>query len=110
MTLALTALIVTILVETGLALVLQHVRLVEVPGGRLRVDVPLINLLTHPIASLVARNSLVPFALIELAVVVVELIAYRAVTRLSWTEAAILALTTNGATILLSLVVGYGIG
>ncbi len=94
---ALITLVLTIAVETALAcLLLPRER------RRLRIDTPLINLATHPLASLAVLSLGASFVLVEGAVIVAEFVAYRLVTRLPPSQAALLALVLNGVTILLS--------
>lgn len=100
---ALLALVITILVETGIALLLVWVKVLGASARRLRVDVPLVNLATHPVASLLARNGWVEFWPIEAAVFIGEVLLYRCVTKLSWRDSIVLSLIANGATVLLAL-------
>lgn len=96
---ALVTLLLTILVETAVAcLVLPRER------ARLRVDVPLINLTTHPLATIAVATLGAPFAIVELLVIAAEIAAYRVVTGFPLRRAVWLAVLLNGVTILLSLV------
>ena len=87
------ALLGTILVETGLARVLA-------PGAwkRLRVDTPLLNLLSHPLLTLVVWNGVLSLPAAEIGVILLETIGYRVLTRLSWPQAFGLSVVLNGVT------------
>ena len=91
------ALGLTVAVETALALVL---------GGaarrRLLVDTPLLNLFTHPVATLAHQRLGVPFLAVEVAVVCVEAVGYALVTRLPWRRAVALSAVLNAVTASLS--------
>ena len=103
MTIAIATLILTIVVETGLALLIARSPLVRVPAKRLWIDTPLINLASHPIATLLFRSGIVSFATAEWMVFAVEVVLYRTVTRASWAQAIVLSAILNGATVLLAL-------
>lgn len=86
------ALVITIVVETGLALLLRRdVR------GRLLTDVPLMNLLTHPLLHLGMLHGL-PVAVGEVLVMALESILYRRVTGLRWAWALGLGIGLNAIT------------
>lgn len=104
MILALATLVVTIGVETTLAVLLSRLRLLQALPRRLLIDVPLVNLITHPAATFAVRNAIASFAAVELLVFVVEVLLYRTATGLKWLEALALASVANGVTLLLSLV------
>ena len=102
MTLALLTLLITIAVETTIALILQWARVIRARPGRLRIDVPLVNLATHPLTSIATGSFNAPFALVETVVVGTELLLFRHVTGLSWRDAGILTVLANGTTIAMS--------
>lgn len=104
MIVALVTLIITIGVETGIALLLQRSGIIRAHPARLRIDVPLVNLMTHPIATIAIRNFGASFTRVEILVVCTEFLAYRYVTRMTWIQAALLSVVANGATIVLSLI------
>lgn len=95
---ALITLVVTIVIETGVALLFCLNPPFRPYRKRLQVDVPLTNLMTHPIATLAILYWGLPFMEVELVVVVVELLAYRIVTRLPWGYAVSLSFVANGIT------------
>lgn len=103
MIVALVSLVVTLLVEVTIGLLLGRVGAVRTQRGRLCLDITLVNLATHPLATLAVGNLNAPFAAVEVLVVGAELLAYRAVTRLSWGQAMLLSVVTNGVTVALSL-------
>lgn len=63
------------------------------------------NLLTHPLAWYSVRTLLLSWTTVELAVLAVEAIVYRSVTRLPWGRALLAAGLANGITAALSFVV-----
>ena len=72
------ALVITVVVETALACLIRRDQI-----QRLRVDVPLMNLLTHPMLHLGVLYGLsIPVG--EVLVMAVEAMIYRRVTGLSW--------------------------
>lgn len=86
------ALGITIVVETALACLLRRDRVT-----RLRFDVPLMNLLTHPLLHLgVMYGMTVPVG--EVLVMAVEAMLYRRVTGLSWTWSLGLGIGLNAVT------------
>ena len=87
------ALLGTIAIETGLARVLA-------PGDwqRLRLDTPLLNLLSHPLLTLVVWNGVLSVPTAELGVILLETVGYRVLTRLAWPRAIGLAVVLNGVT------------
>ncbi|MDJ0973279.1 MAG: hypothetical protein QNJ98_02305 [Planctomycetota bacterium] len=96
---ALITLVLTILVETVVAcLVLPRDR------RRLRIDVPLINLTTHPLATIAVATVAAPFLFVELVVIAAEVVGYRVVTGFSLRKAVWLSFGLNGITIVLSFV------
>lgn len=103
MTVALSTLVLTIACELGIAL--TAMRWLAVPAKRLWVDVPLINLLTHPLGTLLIRNDIASFAVVEGMIVVTECLLYRSVTKLSWVQATGLSLLANGVTVGIALVI-----
>ena len=92
------ALLVTLVCELALAAALVR------RGVRRRVvgDALLLNLLTHPVANMVHAAIGGGFVGIELGVIAVELLGYRAVTGLSWRRAALVAVVANAVTAALS--------
>lgn len=86
------ALVLTIVIETGLAGLLRRRA-----WRRLRVDVPLMNLLTHPLLHLGFARGL-PLGLGELLVMAVESAIYRKVTGLSLGWALLLGIGLNAIT------------
>ena len=87
------ALLATIGIETALARLL-------LPGAwaRLRLDVPLLNLLTHPVLTWAVWRGVLPLALGEVLVMVAEAIGYRLLTRLTWRQAVLLSVALNAVT------------
>ena len=86
------ALVITIVVETGLACLLRRDR-----ARRLLVDAPLINLFTHPLLHLGLLYGLpIPFG--EVLVMAVESILYRRVTGLAWAWAIPFGIGLNAVT------------
>lgn len=63
------------------------------------------NLLTHPAAWYLVRALAAPWVAVELGVTAVELLVYRAVTRMSWRRAALAACCANAVTAAMSFVV-----
>lgn len=63
------------------------------------------NLLTHPAAWYLVRALAAPWLAVEVSVTAVELLVYRAVTRISWRRAGLAACCANGVTAALSFVV-----
>jgi hypothetical protein len=61
------------------------------------------NFLTHPVATFLHGVRGVPLTPIELAVILVEAVAYMLAVGLSWRRAIILSVVANGATWGLSL-------
>jgi hypothetical protein len=93
------ALGITIVVETGLACLLQRKQ-----AKRLVLDVPLMNLVTHPLLHLaMSFGLLLPVG--ELLVMGAEAIMYRTVTRLSLVTSLTLAILLNTLTWLLGYVI-----
>jgi len=93
------ALGVTIVVETGLACLLRRKQ-----AKRLVLDVPLMNLVTHPLLHLaMGFGLLVPIG--EFIVMGAEAVIYRTVTRLSLAWSLTLAIVLNTATWMLSYVI-----
>jgi hypothetical protein len=93
----LAALALTVGVETPVALLVDPAR------SRLALDVPLANLVTHPLAW-AARGALgAPWLATELAVAAAEAAVFRVVTGLPAGRAVRLALVVNAATAALSL-------
>jgi hypothetical protein len=93
------ALALTVGIETAIALGI---------GGtarrRLLLDVPLVNLFTHPLATVAYHHLGAPFWAVEVAVLAVEAAVYRFVTGLPWPRALILATLCNAVTAALSFV------
>jgi len=86
------ALVITIVVETGLACLLRRDQ-----RARLAIDVPLMNLLSHPLLHLgVSFGLSVPFG--EGLVMALESILYRRVTGLRWAWALGLGVGLNAVT------------
>ena len=90
-------LVITVVVETGLAGLLR-----PRAWRRVRVDVPLMNLLTHPLLHVGLDHGL-PLGLGELLVMAVEGVVYRKVTGLSLGWAFALAVGLNAITWFLGL-------
>lgn len=63
------------------------------------------NLLTHPLAWYSVRTLLLSWLAVEVAVLLVEALAYRTVTRLTWGRALSASALANGITAALSFVV-----
>ena len=61
-----------------------------------------LNLTTHPLACLAVLHGAC-FWSVELAVLIAEVLGYRALTGSSWRGALVVALACNGATLALSL-------
>ena len=98
-------LVATIVIETLIALLLRRRGQLQVERSQIMSDVPLVNLFTQPLANLAFRSFGAPFAVVELAVILVELLIYKKIMSLSWRSAAGLSIATNGATILVSLMI-----
>ncbi len=95
------ALTLTIVVETVLACALRRR-----DARRLAVDVPLMNLITHPLLHLgMSFGLLVPLG--ELLVMAVEAVIYRTVTRLSLSWAIWLSVGLNALTWFLGRVLSF---
>jgi hypothetical protein len=94
----LVALAATIAVETLLAVLIDRAR------SRLLLDVPLANLVTHPLAWTAHGALGAPWLAVEVGVTVVEAAAFRFVTGLPLGRAVRLAVVINAATALLSFV------
>lgn len=79
-----TALLLTVLIELGVARILR-----PRAWRRLLVDVPLVNLVSHPLLTLAVRHLHLPLPVGEVGVVVLEGLLYRSVTglpaRWAWT-------------------------
>ena len=92
------ALLGTIAIETALARVLA-------PGAwkRLRVDTPLLNLLSHPLLTLVVWNGVLSVPAAEIGVILLEAVGYRVLTRLTWKRALGLSVVLNGVTWLIGI-------
>lgn len=90
----------TILIETALARLLA-----PRAWKRLRVDVPLLNLLSHPLLTLVVWHGVLPVTGAELGVIALEAVGYRVLTRLTWPRAAGLSIVLNGVTWLTGLLI-----
>ncbi|MBL8735294.1 MAG: hypothetical protein JNL12_02585 [Planctomycetes bacterium] len=61
--------------------------------------------MTHPLAWYSVRTLLLSWTVVELAVLAVETVVYRTVTRLPWGRALLAAGLANGITAALSFVV-----
>ena len=72
---------------------------------RALLDAFFANLLTHPLAWYSIRTWLLSWLAVEVAVLLVEAIVYRTVTRLTWGRALLAAALANGITAALSFVV-----
>lgn len=99
MTIYFVSLALTIVVETGVAL-LALPRL----WRRLLIDVPLASLLTHPLATFAVRELDVPLLVGEVGVVLAEAVVYVLVTRLDVRRALLLSIVTNGVTTAIAVV------
>lgn len=86
------ALVLTIVIETGLACLLRPRQ-----ARRLLIDVPLLNLLTHPLLHFALERGL-PLAVGEVLVMAVETLVYWRVTRLPLRWSLALAVTLNAVT------------
>lgn len=96
----LTALFLTVIVEGGVV-----ASLTRTPHRRRRaLESAAINLFTHPIAVAVWDGSFAGFWAIEAAVVVVEALLYRFVSRTDSRSAWILSVCANAPTLALSFV------
>ncbi|MCP5065447.1 MAG: hypothetical protein GY946_02685 [bacterium] len=91
-------LLLTIAIETAVAfgLMWKHRR-------RLRFDVPLLNCVTHPTATVLLRWGLLPFWPAEILIWVAEAFGYRTVTGLSTRRALALSGACNAVTVFISL-------
>ncbi len=87
------ALLATIVLETGLARVL-----LPRAWDRLRVDVPLLNLLSHPLFTWAVWRNAISIPTGEALVMILEAIGYRVLTRLPWSVAILLSLALNAVT------------
>ena len=87
------ALLATIVIETGLARVL-----LPRAWDRLRVDVPLLNLLSHPLLTWALWRDAVSIPTGEVLVMALEAVGYRVLTRLPWPVAILLSLVLNAVT------------
>ncbi len=67
------------------------------------LEVLTVNLITHPLAFWLACND-APFIPLELAVILVEALAYHLMLKQSWSPVVTLSLLTNAATMALSYV------
>ena len=94
----LVALVLTIVIETGLACFMRRDRI-----RRLLVDVPLMNLVTHPLLH-VGLDLGMPLVAGELLVMAAEAVVYRKVTRLSLAWSIGMAVACNLVTWLLGYV------
>jgi hypothetical protein len=95
------ALGITIVVETILACILRPKQ-----ARRLAVDVPLMNLVTHPLLHIGLRFGLLePIG--ELLVMIVEACVYRRVTGLSLAWSILLAVLLNMLTWILGYVIVF---
>ena len=92
-------LLLTIAIETAIALGLMWKR-----RARLRLDVPLLNCLTHPVATVLMRWGLLPFWPAEILIWLAEAFGYRTVTGLSTRRALLLSGACNAVTAIISLV------
>lgn len=92
------ALLGTIAIETALARLLA-------PGawGRLRIDTPLLNLLSHPLLTWVVWRGVLSVPAAEIGVMALEAVGYRLLTRLSWSRAVGLPVVLNGVTWLVGI-------
>jgi hypothetical protein len=93
------SLLLTIVVETGVALL-------ALPRWRRRLllDVPLASLLTHPLATIAVRDLGWPLLPVEGGVVLAEALVFLLVTRLDPRRALLLSIATNGATTAIAVV------
>ena len=91
-------LLTTIAVETAIALALMWKH-----RARLRLDVPLLNCVTHPIATVLLRWGLLSFFPVEILIWLAEAFGYRTVTGLSAGRALLLSGVCNGVTMLIAL-------
>lgn len=95
-------LLVTIVVETGIAILVSPLAPREY-RIRFRTDVPLANVFTHPLAFFAIEHG-ANFWLVEAVVILVELGVYKIVTRMKFGGAAVLSVLLNLVTILIALI------
>jgi hypothetical protein len=84
------------------------VALMIIPRGLWRrrlADVVLVNLASHPLATLAVRNLGTPWLAAELAVTAGEAVAYRLLSGFAWPRAILLSVACNAVTAALSFVV-----
>jgi hypothetical protein len=92
-------LVLTIVIEMAIALALMWKH-----RKRLRVDVPLLNCVTHPIATVLLRWGWLPFWPAEILIWLAEAFGYRTVTGLPAGKALLLSGVCNGVTAFIALV------
>ena len=75
------------------------------PGAwkQLRIDTPLLNLLSHPLLTWVVWRGVLSVPAAEVGVIMLEAVGYRLLTRLSWPQAVGLSIVLNGVTWLVGL-------
>lgn len=95
-----TALFLTVMIEAGVVASLTK----SPHRGRRILESAAINLFTHPIAFAVWDGSSLGFWTIEAAVIVVEALLYRFVSRTDTKTAWLLSVCANGPTLALSFV------
>lgn len=99
MILYLSTLIATIVIESYIAIAMNRRE-----RGRLQLDAPLINLLTHPLARMLIGAGVLSWAVAELLIVILEAFLYATVTRLPARRAILTSVVANGVTIILALI------
>jgi hypothetical protein len=90
----------TLVIELALVLVLAP----RFARRRLLVDALILNLITHPTATMLHGAGLVPFTTVELGVIAAEAAGFAGLSRLPLPVATALSVTINGATIAVSWV------
>jgi hypothetical protein len=88
----------TILVETFVALALAPDRRRD-----LLVAIPLLNLLTHPLATLAVQDAGMDLMVVEVVVTLVEGAGYVLLTGLGWRRAVWISVAANGTTTAIAL-------
>ena len=91
----------TIVVEAAIALLIIPRSLWRSRIG----DVVLVNLASHPLATLAVRNFAVPWIVAEILVTAGEAVIYRYLSGFSWGRAILLSIACNSVTAALSFVV-----
>ena len=92
---------ITIAVEVAIALLIIPRSLWRSRIG----DVVLVNLASHPLATLAVRNFALPWIVAELLVTAGEAVIYRYLSGFSWRRAILLSIACNSVTAALSFVV-----